>query len=120
MTGFFLAGWTVAFWDHAYVFFLFLMGSGVWMLDVRPKERAALEGQVFEPAGSAYVLVDRPFPINSRRDEQCRGHGRLPWITTPPPTVSRIQDRVLVPGTVSQANSIVILTSAEIALWLIF
>ena len=41
MTAFFLVGWTVHFWDAAYVLFLFLMGSGVWMLDVRPKERAA-------------------------------------------------------------------------------
>lgn len=34
MTGYFLAGWTVYFWNAAYVLFLFLMGSGVWMLDV--------------------------------------------------------------------------------------
>ena len=42
MTAFFLVGWTVHFWDAAYVLFLFLMGSGVWMLDVETKERAAL------------------------------------------------------------------------------
>ena len=35
---FFLVGWTVAFWDQAYVLFVFLMGSGVWMLDVNQKE----------------------------------------------------------------------------------
>jgi hypothetical protein len=34
MTAFFLVGWTVHFWDAAYVLFLFLMGSGVWLLDV--------------------------------------------------------------------------------------
>ena len=34
MTAFFLVGWTVHFWDAAYVLFLFLMGSGVWILDV--------------------------------------------------------------------------------------
>jgi O-antigen ligase len=39
MTGFFLMGWTVHFWDTAYVLFLFLMGSGVWMLDVGSKDR---------------------------------------------------------------------------------
>ena len=38
MTGFFLVSWTVTFWDHAYVLFLFLMGSGVWMLDVKTEE----------------------------------------------------------------------------------
>jgi hypothetical protein len=37
MTAFFLVGWTVLFWDAAYVLFLFLMGSGVWILDVEAK-----------------------------------------------------------------------------------
>ena len=46
MMGFFVIGWTVDFWDTAYVHLLFLMGSGVWMLDVRSKERAALEAQM--------------------------------------------------------------------------
>ena len=45
MTAFFLVAWTVHFWDAAYVVFLFLMGSGVWMLDVKPKSRSALEAQ---------------------------------------------------------------------------
>ena len=35
MTAFFLVSWTVHFWDAAYVIFLFLMGSGVWILDAR-------------------------------------------------------------------------------------
>jgi len=38
MTGFFQVGWTVAFWDAAYVLFVFLMGSGVWILDVETKK----------------------------------------------------------------------------------
>jgi MFS family permease len=38
MTGFFLVGWTVSFWNSAYVVFFFLLGSGVWMLDVETKE----------------------------------------------------------------------------------
>jgi hypothetical protein len=38
-----LVGCTVAFWDVAYVLFLFLMGSGVWMLDVTSKERAVFK-----------------------------------------------------------------------------
>ena len=45
MTGFFLVGWTVAFWDHAYVLFLFLMGSGVWMLDVKTKGGSILRAK---------------------------------------------------------------------------
>jgi hypothetical protein len=39
MSGFFVVSWTVDFWDAAYVLFLFLMGSGTWILDVEtPKE----------------------------------------------------------------------------------
>ena len=33
LTGFFLVGWTVHFWNSSYVLFLFLLASGVWMLD---------------------------------------------------------------------------------------
>ena len=35
MMAFFLVGWTVHFWGAAYLWFLFLLGSGVWLLDVR-------------------------------------------------------------------------------------
>lgn len=41
MTAFVLVACTVHFWDTAWVFFLFLMGSGVWILDARAKERGA-------------------------------------------------------------------------------
>jgi hypothetical protein len=51
MTGFFLVGWTGHFWDAAYVQFLFLMGSGVWMLDVESKDRAALRAKSIQAAG---------------------------------------------------------------------
>ncbi len=33
MVGFYLAGWTVDYWKQIYVLFMFLLGSGVWMLD---------------------------------------------------------------------------------------
>jgi hypothetical protein len=42
LTGIYLVGWTVHFWDTAYVALLFLMGSGAWMLDVETKERVGL------------------------------------------------------------------------------
>ena len=47
MTAFFVVAWTVHFWDAAYVIFLFLMGSGVWMLDGETKTR----GVSLAPAG---------------------------------------------------------------------
>ncbi len=33
MCGFFLVGWTVHFWNATYMLFLFLLASGIWMLD---------------------------------------------------------------------------------------
>lgn len=33
MSGLFIAGWTVHFWDALYAFFMFLLASGIWMLD---------------------------------------------------------------------------------------
>ncbi|WP_050980235.1 O-antigen ligase family protein [Sinorhizobium sojae] len=33
MIGYFLVGWTVHFWNATYVLFLFLLGSGSWLLD---------------------------------------------------------------------------------------
>ncbi|QFU17872.1 O-antigen ligase family protein [Microvirga thermotolerans] len=47
MAGFFLVGWTVHFWNGTYVLFMFLLGSGVWLLDVETKPlsaRRAIEG----------------------------------------------------------------------------
>lgn len=33
MSGLFVVGWTVHFWDALFVFFMFLLASGMWMLD---------------------------------------------------------------------------------------
>ncbi|WP_426124353.1 O-antigen ligase family protein [Pararhizobium sp. PWRC1-1] len=45
MTGYFLVGWTVHFWNATYVLFLFLLGSGSWLLDGRDSEtRSKLRG----------------------------------------------------------------------------
>jgi hypothetical protein len=33
MVGLFLAGWTVHYWKSIYVMFIFLLGSGAWILD---------------------------------------------------------------------------------------
>jgi hypothetical protein len=35
MMAFFLVGWTVHYWGAAYIWFIFLLGSGVWLLDAR-------------------------------------------------------------------------------------
>jgi uncharacterized membrane protein len=36
LVGFFIAGWAVHFWMATYVLFMFLMGSGMWLLDAEP------------------------------------------------------------------------------------
>ncbi|MDQ2089677.1 O-antigen ligase family protein [Marimonas arenosa] len=38
MFGFFMAGWTVHFWDAIYAFFMFLFASGIWILDYQQSE----------------------------------------------------------------------------------
>jgi hypothetical protein len=64
MAGFFLVGWTVFFWNATYVLFLFLLGSGFWLLEVqaekpRPARRASLAGA--KPiAGQANARMSGP------------------------------------------------------------
>jgi hypothetical protein len=33
--GFYFAGWTVNYWNATYVLFFFMLGSGMWLLDVK-------------------------------------------------------------------------------------
>jgi hypothetical protein len=36
----FAVAWTVHYWDASYVFFMFFMGAGIWILDASPEEHA--------------------------------------------------------------------------------
>ncbi len=60
----FLIGWTVHFWNSTYVLALFLLGSGVWILDAKSAQS--------EPAETdAYPAVSSPMWIemgSSKRD----------------------------------------------------
>lgn len=38
MFGLFMAGWTVHYWEMTYVFFMFMLASGVWLLDWQNNE----------------------------------------------------------------------------------
>lgn len=42
MSGYFLVGWTVHFWNATYVLFLFLLGSGSWLLDADKRQIEAM------------------------------------------------------------------------------
>nr|WP_298097776.1 O-antigen ligase domain-containing protein [uncultured Shinella sp.] len=55
LTGFFLVGWTVHFWNATYVIFMFSLGSGVWLLDAKgreDKEEKATEGRPSRSVGA--------------------------------------------------------------------
>lgn len=47
MFGFFMAGWTVHFWNSLFVVFMFLVGAGLWMRDYQ-EEDATAEAAVSE------------------------------------------------------------------------
>lgn len=53
MAGFFICGWMVHFWNQALVIFMFLLASGVWMLDHKP------EAEVGPPSGPDAVRRGR-------------------------------------------------------------
>ncbi len=44
MMAFFLVGWTVHYYGTAYLWFIFLLGSGVWLLDVRIDDGGKRQG----------------------------------------------------------------------------
>ena len=45
MSGLFIVGWTVHFWDGLFVFFMFLLASGVWILDWNDDDKETLSPQ---------------------------------------------------------------------------
>ncbi|MCR6502416.1 O-antigen ligase domain-containing protein [Shinella sp. CPCC 101442] len=53
LTGFFLVGWTVHFWNATYVIFIFSLGAGVWLLDVKGEENAEGKTTQQRPAHGA-------------------------------------------------------------------
>lgn len=67
--GLFMAGWTVHYWDAVFVFFMFLLGSGVWMIDYKEPEEDT-DSQLDAPPESG--LHYSRFP--ARRQRQ---HGEI-------------------------------------------
>lgn len=71
MASFFLTGWMVHFWNGTYVFFLFMVGAGIWLSntpnahlpDAQPRsKRSAVSARLQRPASAR----SRPSPIGSR------------------------------------------------------
>lgn len=44
LTGLFLTAWTVHLWNASYVFFLFLLGAGMWLLDAKSEQKTTQDG----------------------------------------------------------------------------
>jgi hypothetical protein len=42
LTGFFVVGWMVHFWDQTYVLLIFLLGAGAWFADAGRRNRSAM------------------------------------------------------------------------------
>lgn len=66
MTGFFLFGWTVSFWNATYVYFFFMMAAGAWLLDAGTGEAETPPRQA-GPARGGRRAVRRSAPAGSRR-----------------------------------------------------
>lgn len=63
MTGFFLSGWAVHFWNGTYVLFLFLLASGAWIGSSgagSPSRASTHVGKVTEAADRSKIASARP------------------------------------------------------------
>lgn len=80
MTGFFVAGWAVHYWNASYVLFLFFLGSGVWLSDVKqPQPSAAEPPSVEGHSRSARVRNKRPqIALRARPDHVSRNRVERP------------------------------------------
>jgi hypothetical protein len=65
MMSFFVVGWTVHFWGMAYMWFLFMLGSGAWLLDVRLEP----ENRSLKIATRSPPTLSAPRPIAARSAE---------------------------------------------------
>ncbi|MCI2401177.1 hypothetical protein [Aliiroseovarius subalbicans] len=81
MAGFYISGWTVHYWNATYVLFMFLLGSGAWLLDAKPEvesgqirgtEEAARQG----PRYSRFPLISTRAPEAPPTVKSNRGAGR--------------------------------------------
>ena len=66
MASFFLTGWMVHFWNGTYVFFLFMVGAGMWLCDVTDAKPATVSRE------------DRVRSRQRRRRSETAGQGTAP------------------------------------------
>jgi len=68
MTGFFLVGWTVHFWNATYVLFTFLLGSGMWILDEPEADATTARLQARRAARTSHRQTPSRIRMRSHRD----------------------------------------------------
>jgi hypothetical protein len=75
MAGYFLVGWTVHFWNGTYVLFLFLLGSGGWLVDIDKGKRPMTRRLPGTHVEGSLVLSD---DVGQSPDND-RQQGSLTW-----------------------------------------
>ncbi len=73
LLGFYIAGWTVHYWNSVYVLLIFLLGCGPWFLDLKKGEPAAASPE--NPTRSRRRLAATGVEPASRRDTPQRKRG---------------------------------------------
>ena len=64
--GLFMAGWTVHFWNALFVFFMFLLGSGIWFLDWQGDGSKDVP-EAPDPSAPAYTRFPKKHPTRTTR-----------------------------------------------------
>lgn len=59
IVGLSLAGWTVHFWNATYCLFMFLLGSGVWLLDAVDSQKSTVPEDTPKKGGRRYMSTSR-------------------------------------------------------------
>ena len=72
--GLFMAGWTVHYWDATFAFFMFLLGSGVWMIDYKEEDEASDSAAPDTPVHD--TLAYSRFPVRPGRATAPERRGR--------------------------------------------
>jgi len=62
--GLFMSGWTVHYWDSTFVFFMFLLSSGYWIIEYKEPEKDDVDMPQEEPTGIRYSRFRPPEPVS--------------------------------------------------------
>ncbi|MEM7006061.1 MAG: hypothetical protein AAF498_09295 [Pseudomonadota bacterium] len=91
LSGLFVMGWTVHYWNATYALLMFLIGSGVWLLDARPETRPADSPATTprtdqdERADAGPSFQRSPRPVDRTRSEETRAPETKAGISDPMP-----------------------------------